>query len=106
MSDVEKTNDPSPETKYKVFVDDNYHYMDSEHRYGCGEFDTYEEAVVYCKSIVDEFLVPNAKGMSAEALMRDYQSYGEDPFISPVPEEGEPFSAWSYAKKRCKELCG
>ena len=30
---------------YKVFVDDNYHYMDKDKRYTHGEFETLEAAV-------------------------------------------------------------
>jgi hypothetical protein len=42
--------------KYRVLVDDNYHYMDESERYELGEFDTLEEAVAACKKVVDAFL--------------------------------------------------
>ncbi len=37
-------------------LDDNFHYMDEEHRYKYGEFSTYEKAVAACKKVVDEEL--------------------------------------------------
>jgi len=42
--------------KYKVLVDDNFHYMDEDERYELGEFDTSEDAIAPCKKIVDECL--------------------------------------------------
>lgn len=41
---------------YKVFVDDNFHYMDKEHRYFLGEFDTAEAAIAACQKVVNECL--------------------------------------------------
>lgn len=41
---------------YKVFVDDNYDYMDESKRYAPGAYKTYDEAVDAAKKIVDEFL--------------------------------------------------
>ena len=32
-------------TRYTVMVDDNFHYMDEDHRHKYGEFSTYEKAV-------------------------------------------------------------
>ncbi len=90
--------------KYEVFVDDNFHYMDEDERYKLGEFDTEEEAIAACKKIVDEFLLTNYEpGMGEKDLYDSYTSFGEDPFMRP----GSPgsFSAWTYAKERCSELC-
>jgi len=87
--------------KYEVFVDDNFHYMDEDERYKLGEFDTEEEAVAACKEIVDKFLLFNYKpGMTAEELYSHYTDFGEDPFVRPGS-----FSAWTYAKERCPEIC-
>ena len=44
------------EQRYTVMVDDNFHYMDEEHRYEIGTFASYEAAVEACKKIVDEEL--------------------------------------------------
>jgi len=43
--------------KYIVYVDDNFHYMDTDERYKYGEYDTLEEAIRECKAIVDRELV-------------------------------------------------
>lgn len=91
---------------YKVMVDDNFHYMDPEERYTLGEFETLDEAIRACKSIVDDFLEHDyVPGMTAEKLYGRYTSFGEDPFV--FTGRGEvPFSAWTYAKERCDEICG
>lgn len=39
--------------KFKVYVDDNFHYMDESHRYKLGEFNTLAKAIEACKEIVD-----------------------------------------------------
>jgi hypothetical protein len=97
-----KTENP---TSYTVFVDDNFHYMDEDERYKLGEFATYEDAVVACEQIVDEYVLADLEpGMTARELYRRYISFGEDPWIS-NPGEHPHFSAWDYARARCKELC-
>ena len=90
---------------YKVFVDDNFNYMDESERYGSGEYESYDVAVTACKAIVDEFIAENySEGMSADDLNTAYVMFGEDPFIRPEPE-GVHFSARDYAKQRCSEIC-
>ena len=70
------------EKKFELFVDDNFHFMDEDERYKSGSFDTYEEAVVAAKAIVDSFLENHYEpGMTAESLYKGYSMYGEDPFI-------------------------
>lgn len=99
----------SASAKFKVYVDDNYHYMDEEARYTCGEYGSYDEALVVCKNIVDEFLktaLASDKTKTAKTLLKEYKNFGEAPFICPTPSNSVPFSAWSYAEQRCKELCG
>jgi hypothetical protein len=67
---------------YKVFVDDNFHYMEEEHRYFLGEFDTSEAAIAACQRVVNEFLEETYEpGMSASELLTKYVFFGEDPFI-------------------------
>ena len=91
---------------FKVFVDDNFHYQDSSERYEQGEYDTFEEAVVVCKSIVDKYLADTFKdGMSADELYKHYVAFGDDPFVVPVPNDKTFFSAWDYAKERCSKMC-
>jgi hypothetical protein len=91
--------------KYTVLVDDNLHYMDGHESWKLGEFEAVEEAVAKAKEIVDEFLShAYRKGMTAQQLYEQYIFFGEDPYIV----GGSPkstFSAWSYAKKKCQEIC-
>ena len=95
----------SRRTTYTVEVDDNYHYMDESERYTLGEYDTWEEALAAAKKVVDDFL--DASSESGAKLYDDYVSFGEDPFISGGPPDGqESFSAWAYAKRRCEEIGG
>ena len=91
---------------YKVIVWDNFHYMDESEKYEKGEYESYDAAVAVCKLMVDDYLVGHYRpGMSAEDLFDSYTSFGEDPSVVPVPEGADRFSAWTYAKKRCKEIC-
>lgn len=92
---------------FKVFVDDNFHYRDEEERYELGEFATAEDAIRAAQRIVDEYLADAYRpGMTADVLFRSYTSFGEDPFIVAPSTEKVDFSAWSYARQRCAELCG
>jgi hypothetical protein len=89
--------------KYRVLVDDNFHYMDESERYCAGEYDTEEEAVNKCKAIVESSLEGSKKIESNAAdLYASYTMFGEDPFIM-GPTNGN-FSAWDYAKQRSKEI--
>lgn len=90
--------------KYKVYVDDNFHYMDEESRLTLGKYATLEEALVVCRKIVDGNLTDFYKPkISARKLYDKYKTFGDDPWIFGEPE-GMHFSAWDYAKKRCSEL--
>jgi hypothetical protein len=90
---------------YTVYVDDNFHYMDESERYTLGAYADCETAIERCKEIVDEFLVSKREtGMTAEGLYEIYTSFGEDPWIS-GPDSTCKFSAWTYARQRCQELC-
>lgn len=90
---------------YTVQVDDNYHYMDKDYRYTLGHFPTYEEALAAARAIVDGFLKQNhTPGMTPSELYGQYTFFGDDPFISPSKAD-QPFSAWTYARQRCEEIC-
>lgn len=98
---------PRRETpRYRVFVDDNYHFMEPGAKRTAGAFGTWEEAVAACRRIVDASLAELVEpGMSAGALLGKYKMFGDDPYVigEPAPER---FSAWSYAERRCAEICG
>ena len=89
--------------KYKVIVDDNFHFMEKSESYSSGVYDTYEEAVVKCKEIIDGFL-ESAKNTdeNTEQLYSTFVMYGETPHIH--GEKLGDFSATNYAKQRCKEM--
>jgi len=92
--------------KYRVLVDDNFHYMDEDERSSHGEFDTLDAAIDVCKSIVDRCLEHHYEpGMTAESLYSQYTSFGEDPFIVGPGISTPVFSAWTYAKQRAEEKC-
>ena len=87
---------------YKVFVDDNFHYMDEEERTCLGEFETFADALAACQRIVDQFLEHTYKpGMKADELYQAYVNFGEDPFIVGGDVR---FSAWDYAKERSDRI--
>ena len=91
--------------KYTVMVDDNYHYMDESERYRLGSFFTLNAAIKSCQRIVDQFLAKAYEpGMSPDDLYKCYALFGEDPFIVGA-DEGVPFSARTYARQRCQEIC-
>jgi hypothetical protein len=93
------------DARYTVYVDDNFHYMDESERYSAGVYESCEAATEKCRSIVDEFLLSEYKeGTQAPQLLEAYKSFGEDPWIS-GPEPECKFSAWTYAEKRCREIC-
>jgi hypothetical protein len=101
--------------RYKVPVDDNFHYMDEDERWTAGTYETLEKALAECCRLVEVSLVDLFEpGISAEELYQYYTMFGFDPFI--VPIEGDipvavddvraKFSAWKYAKERCRAICG
>lgn len=92
---------------YAVYVDDNFHYMDSSHRYLHARFASHEAAVEACRRIVAEYLDSALKpGMTAKQLYESYCHFGDDPYIvAPQGFPQSPFSAWDYARERSNELC-
>ena|SRR5207249_1261242 len=92
--------------RYRVLVDDNFHYMDEDERYEARAFETYTDAVEKCKEIVEQSLQEQLEpGMTAEQLFGAYRGCGDDPWVSETPEGVERFSARDYARRRSQELC-
>lgn len=93
--------------KFYLRVYDNFHYQDEDEAYENGQYDTYEQAIVGAKSIVDRFFRENWKpGMKPDDLLVQFSLYGEDPIILPnEPGENEIFSAHTYAGLRVVEFC-
>lgn len=91
------------ERKYRIIVDDNFHFMDESESYDSGSFSTYEEAVAKCKIIIDDFLKDAVRpGDTSEGLYSTFIMYGETPHID--GEKLGNFSALEYAKWKCQEL--
>jgi hypothetical protein len=95
--------------RYKIVIADNAHYMDGDENAEGGTFATYEAAVAACRELVDRSLAWHHKpGMNADDLYDTYTSFGDDPFIVALGDSpmAERFSAWDYAKERCRAICG
>ncbi len=81
--------------------------MDESEAYNLGKYETYEDAMVAAKAIVEEFFVQNLKrGLTAEQLRAQYCFYGEDPIILPNEHGEHPvFSARDYADEIYEKIC-
>lgn len=90
--------------KYKVIIDENFHFMDENERYRSGGYQTFEDAVNKCKQILDEFLT-DAKSVNdtPESLYMTWRMYGENPFVV-GGKTSEKFIASEYVENRCVEL--
>jgi hypothetical protein len=98
---------PAGGARYRVMVDDNYHYMDESERYQLGEYATLEEAVEACRNVVDRFLEETYRpGMTSGELITQYSMFGEDPWVQGGAPGSVPFSARDYASRRVREICG
>ena len=91
--------------KYKVCVDDNYHYMDESERYTAGSYNSLDEAIEKCREITLSSLESFYEaGITPEKLSAQWSMFGEDPFI--VGGDGPvPFSARKFiTPELCKEI--
>lgn len=93
--------------KFHLRVYDNFHYMDESEAYNHGQYDTYEDALIAAKAIVDEFFEHNWQiGITPDSLIGQFSLYGEDPIILPnEPGKLERFSARTYANISAVEIC-
>lgn len=88
--------------KFKVIVDDNYHYMDKSERYTVGSYATLEEAIEKCKEITVESLEHfYEEGIAPKDLSAQWAMFGEDPYIF-GGKGSVPFSARKFITT---ELC-
>jgi hypothetical protein len=68
--------------KYKIYVDDNYHYMDESERYVADSYSSLEEAVERCKELTIKSLEDLYEdGITPENLSAQWAMFGEDPFV-------------------------
>ena len=81
--------------------------MDESEAYDHGQYQTYEDAVIAAKTIVDEFFHHNWRsGVTPDELLGLYSFYGEDPIILPdEPGKHESFSARNYAADSAIKIC-
>jgi hypothetical protein len=101
----ETTKQTTTGNKYKVLIDDNFHFMDEEHRYEHGTFGTADEAIAACKRIVDNELTYMLKPhMTADDLYGLWVMFAEDPYVIPLnrTDARVHFAACDYAKEQCE----
>ena len=90
---------------YRVVVADNFHYLADGVQHEV--FATLELATEAARRIVDEYLASAyVPGMGAEELFRSYTAFGEDPYVVAAGSPEVIFSAWGYARERCRDMCG
>ncbi|MGF6904568.1 hypothetical protein [Paraburkholderia sp. GAS348] len=91
-----------------LYIDDNYHYQNEEHRAGPIGFDDMKMALAEARRLVDDFLAEARQPqMTASELFAQFKMFGPDPWIVPPDDDGPtvPFSAWNYARERCGAIC-
>ena len=104
---IDNYNLEKPAIQYKVYKDDNFHYMDESERDFVGVFSSAKEAISKAKHIVDRSLrwerLQATDPNDSEELYDRYKDFGDDPFI--ISEDPNcKFSAWTYAKERCGDI--
>ena len=86
--------------KHKVWIDDNFHFMDEDERVFHGEFSTPTQAIVACQKIVDANIESITENLTdPDKAYESYVCFGDDPWI-----EGVEFSASEYAKIKIREF--
>ena len=91
--------------KFKVYIDDNFHYMDVGERITAGSYDSLEEALEKCRQIVITSLDDlYEQGITPEKLSAQWSMFGEDPFVT-GSGGSVPFSARAFVTvDLCKEI--
>ena len=94
--------------RYKVMVDDNFHYQQPEDRWEQGVHPTLEAALAACRAIVDRSLEEERRpGISAEALFNRYTSFGDDPSIERARRDGRArdLLGLELRQERARAIC-
>jgi len=90
---------------YRLYLDANFHQIDTSARAMAGEYDSHALAVMAAQEHINGILQSEYReGMSAEDLMRAYITRAEEPFIIP-DDEIKPFTGREYATLRSQYLC-
>lgn len=83
--------------KYYIKICDLYCYKDNQ-RYHYGNFETYEEAVIESKKMIDDFLENNWKPeITLQELVLLFGFIGQSLVILPEVDNENTFSATNYA---------
>jgi hypothetical protein len=95
---------------FRLMVADNFHCMDKDESYEQGTYPTLGAAIEAAQQIVEQHLLRGyAPGVTATELWDRYRHFGEDPYLAPHQStralSTPVFSAWTYAKQRCEEIC-
>lgn len=86
------------QTKYRVLVVDNFHYMEEDNTYEHGQFESYEEALSAAKKIVEESVA------SHKYDLHMHRQFGDDAILMCPPGTEHPrFKAWEYAEELCEK---
>lgn len=85
---------------YEVVVNDEDKFWDEDERTCLGRFATYEEALAFAKQRVETFFRSAKPGMSADALIREYDQICEGAFVARfggAPQSETRFCPRDYA---------
>jgi hypothetical protein len=91
---------------YKVFMGDNFHFMDEGEGYELGALPTAEAAIAKAEHQLNAELLHLFKpGMTAEELYSDWSDFGELPTVRAVGDAPQvSWSGLSYAKQRAAAI--
>ena len=68
--------------EYKVYVDDNYHFMNEDERYLQGTYDSLDAAVAAAKKVIDRcFEGIDPRDKTPDQLFHGWSHMGDSPFI-------------------------
>ena len=93
--------------KFHLRIFENDHHWDEASSYDHGSYETYEDAVMGAKKIVEEFFVGECySGRTVGDLMASFAMYGKKPVVLPdEPNDGDRFSPRDYAEEYVNEIC-
>jgi hypothetical protein len=104
---IDNYNSEKTAMKYELYQADNFHYGDEDERDLLGAFSSAQKAIAEAKQIVDRSLrwerLQATDPNNAEELYDRYKDFGDDPFII-SDDPNCKFSAWTYAKERCRDI--
>ena len=76
---VEQVNEENKPT-YKVWIDDNFHFMNENERFFHGEFDTPTQSIVASQKIVDDNIESiKEQETDPDKAYERYVCFGDDP---------------------------